>query len=72
MSGSNLPVNGPPFPGSFVECRAASDGAQSIRLHLHAATKHHDGGAVCQDCQVHGHCGQLQAVLAGQRDLFAA
>lgn len=72
MISSNLPASGWPFPGSFVWCRAASGGTQPIRLHLHAATKHNDGGVSCEDCRVRGHCGRLQAELVGQRDLFAA
>lgn len=72
MTSPKLPATGWPFPGSFVWCRAASGGIQPIRLHLHEAANHHDGGATCEDCRVRGHCGKLQAELYDQRDLFSA
>jgi hypothetical protein len=52
-----------PFPGSFVRCRAASGGTRDLVMHLRAATKHNDGSASCEKCQVRRSCGKLYAEL---------
>lgn len=55
-----------PYPGSFIWCQAAAGGTHKIRKLLHEATKHNNGSAACEDCQVRGSCSRLAVELTGK------